>query len=379
MARLGQRWYRGGGDARRRRSAPVDRRPGGSLQPVPEAPLRVSRAPSSRSTEDPRRSPDRPPRCELAEAEPAPSSSPSTSSRSTGRCRSTPTSPSDPRRRSASSTWPRRSPRTPACRLESVLVQARDVGAAIVDEAAERDADLLVLGPAVPHALRRRLRDRPDRPLRLQERAVRGVGGARADARGASHEESSSWAAAASARRWPRPSTADGHEVIDLDSRRRAFDRLPAHVHGRRRPRRRHGRGRPPPRRRRGRRPVPGADRGRQPQRHGRPAGVESARRSDRVVAKINDPVRAAAYAELGIVDDLPDDPDGRRASLAFAGLPSQRRAGRSTRRAATPTRSPSRHAAPRRPGRPACPVARPGGAERCSCSSSAAARSATT
>lgn len=30
--------------------------------------------------------------------------------------------------------------------LESVLVQARDVGAALVDEAAERDADLLVLG-----------------------------------------------------------------------------------------------------------------------------------------------------------------------------------------------------------------------------------------
>lgn len=32
------------------------------------------------------------------------------------------------------------------CRLESVLVQARDVGAAIVDEAAARDADLLILG-----------------------------------------------------------------------------------------------------------------------------------------------------------------------------------------------------------------------------------------
>lgn len=31
-------------------------------------------------------------------------------------------------------------------RLESVLVQARDVGAALVDEAVERDADLLVVG-----------------------------------------------------------------------------------------------------------------------------------------------------------------------------------------------------------------------------------------
>jgi nucleotide-binding universal stress UspA family protein len=53
-------------------------------------------------------------------------------------------------------------------RLEPVLLQARDVGAAIVDEAAERDADLLVLplpyrtrfggdfaiGRTVPYALR---------------------------------------------------------------------------------------------------------------------------------------------------------------------------------------------------------------------------------
>jgi len=33
-------------------------------------------------------------------------------------------------------------------RLESVLLQARDVGAALVDEAVERDADLLVVGLA---------------------------------------------------------------------------------------------------------------------------------------------------------------------------------------------------------------------------------------
>ena len=32
----------------------------------------------------------------------------------------------------------------PGIRLEAVLVQARDVGAALVDEAVERDADLLV-------------------------------------------------------------------------------------------------------------------------------------------------------------------------------------------------------------------------------------------
>jgi len=33
-------------------------------------------------------------------------------------------------------------------RIEPVLLQARDVGAALVDEAAERDADLLILGLA---------------------------------------------------------------------------------------------------------------------------------------------------------------------------------------------------------------------------------------
>ncbi len=32
------------------------------------------------------------------------------------------------------------------CKLESVLVQARDVGAAIVDEASARNADLIILG-----------------------------------------------------------------------------------------------------------------------------------------------------------------------------------------------------------------------------------------
>jgi nucleotide-binding universal stress UspA family protein len=54
------------------------------------------------------------------------------------------------------------------CKLESVLVQARDVGAAIVDEAAAREADLVVfglpyrtkfggdfaIGRAVPYALK---------------------------------------------------------------------------------------------------------------------------------------------------------------------------------------------------------------------------------
>ena len=68
------------------------------------------------------------------------------SSRSTGPCPSTRMSPSAASRPSASSTWPRPRPSTPSIRWKPVLVQARDVGAALVDEAAERDADLLVLG-----------------------------------------------------------------------------------------------------------------------------------------------------------------------------------------------------------------------------------------
>ena len=57
-----------------------------------------------------------------------------------------PTSPADRKRSSASSTPPSRSPRTIRTTLEPVLLQARDVGAAIVDEAVERQADLLVVG-----------------------------------------------------------------------------------------------------------------------------------------------------------------------------------------------------------------------------------------
>ena len=66
--------------------------------------------------------------------------------------------------------------------LEPVLLQARDVGAAIVDEAIERGADLLVVGPALSQAVRRRVRHRPDHPVHPAERAVRGLGRARADA-----------------------------------------------------------------------------------------------------------------------------------------------------------------------------------------------------
>ena len=62
--------------------------------------------------------------------------------------------------------------------LEPVLLQARDVGAAIVDESIERGADLLVVGTSLSQAVRWRVRHRPDHPVHPPERAVRGLGGA---------------------------------------------------------------------------------------------------------------------------------------------------------------------------------------------------------
>ena len=66
-------------------------------------------------------------------------------------------------------------------RLEPVLLQAREVGAALVDEATERDADLLVVGLPVPQALRGRFRDRAHHSLCAEARAMRGLGRPRAD------------------------------------------------------------------------------------------------------------------------------------------------------------------------------------------------------
>ena len=75
---------------------------------------------------------------------------------------------------------------------------------------------------------------------------------------------------------------ADGHDVIIFDIKTAAFDRLPETFKGVGDPRRRHGRGGPAAsgRRRRGHLPV--ADRGRQPQHHGRPGGHREPRRSRR-------------------------------------------------------------------------------------------------
>ncbi len=59
-------------------------------------------------------------------------------------------------------------------RLGTQLLQARDVGAALVDEAVALDADVVVVGLPYRGPLRRRLRHRQDHPVRVPERALQG-------------------------------------------------------------------------------------------------------------------------------------------------------------------------------------------------------------
>ena len=118
-----------------------------------------------------------------------------------------------------------------------------------------------------------------------------------------------------------------------------------------------------------------------------------------RVVAKINDPVRAEAYAHLGIASLCRTEPDDRRRPRLSLGQAAAGAARASTRRSTRTVHvargpAPSSAARPRAPlgaRPPVGPDVRPTGtrarrpapparrAERCSCWSSAAARSATT
>ena len=126
------------------------------------------------------RRPDRPPRGRARQG-PTRSSWASTSSRSAGRCRSTRTSRPARTRPSRSSTAPSSRPRRARRRLEPVLLQAREVGAALVDEATERERRPARRRPALPQAIRGRFRDRAHHSLRAQARTVRGLGRPRAD------------------------------------------------------------------------------------------------------------------------------------------------------------------------------------------------------
>ena len=60
-------------------------------------------------------------------------------------------------------------------RLQAELLQARDVGAALVDEAVELGADTIFIGAALSQALRWGLRARHDAALRAAERAGAGA------------------------------------------------------------------------------------------------------------------------------------------------------------------------------------------------------------
>ena len=109
-----------------------------------------------------------------------------------------------------------------------------------------------------------------------------------------------------------------------------------------------------------------------------------------RCVAKINDPVRAEAYAHLGHRVAVPDQPHdvGRARPTPARRRPRDRGSTRRSDRTCTRATGRSRLPSPTwpRPGRshpiphprqaPACPARR---ADRCSCSSWVAARSATT
>ena len=75
-----------------------------------------------------------------------PSSSASMSSKSASPCPSTPTSRRAPDEAQQILDHAELQAETRKARLEPVLLQAREVGAALVDEATERDADLLVVG-----------------------------------------------------------------------------------------------------------------------------------------------------------------------------------------------------------------------------------------
>ena len=276
-------------------------------------------------------------------------------------------------------------------KLEPVLLQAREVGAALVDEATEREADLLVvglpyrkrfggdfaIGRTIPYVLKHapcevwvvrepipsepvpRCRPRPAagrrvgevRHRRLRTRG-RGAGRGVRQRRPRGHRSSTprrgrSTACRASSRARPSAATARTRTSCarPAPSAPTCSSRSPRATTGTSWPRRSRWR----------------------------------SCRSSKAVAKINDPVRAAAYAELGIatvcrttmltdaiLGFLELRPTGMPSVIAPVPHVHDDEAGRrSRRRSAAPAPGPSRRATRR--------------AERCSCWSSAAGRSATT
>ena len=160
-----------------------------------------------------------------------------TSSRSTGRCRSTRTSPDGRRMPSACSTSPRATAEELQARTSSPCCSRPATSARRSStRRRERGRRPARARAAVPQAVRRRLRDRPHHPLRPQERALRGVGRRepmpeecdRMKSRHRRLRPGRRRAGRGARRRRPRrdPSST---------SSPRAFDRLPADVPGQRR------------------------------------------------------------------------------------------------------------------------------------------------
>ncbi len=184
-------------------------------------------------------------------------------------------------------------------KMDTVLLQARDVGAAIVDEATERAADLVDRRAAVPPAVRRRLRHRAHHSVHPEERPMRRVGDPRGDARGASMNAVIVGCGRVGAALATELDHA-GWQVLIIDLSTSAFDRLPSSFTGTAQ---------------RG----DGTDEDTLRQfgasdadlflalTEGDNRNVMAAQLAiealgaRRVVAKINDPVRAEAYAHLGI------------------------------------------------------------------------------
>ena len=197
-------------------------------------------------------------------------------------------------------------------KLEPVLLQARDVGAALVDEAVEREADLLVVGPRLPDQVRRRLRHRPDDPVRPEERSLRSLGRARADPGGDQRENRHRRLRPRRRPSSPTRSTGPATRSSSSTPSTTAFDRLPGDFKGT---------------------AVRGDGTDEDTLRR---AGAEAADLfialtegdnrnvmsaqlatealdAQQVIAKINDPLRAERLRRARDRDALPDEPHGRR------------------------------------------------------------------
>ena len=323
--------------------------------------------------------------CELAQCT-RPSWSRSTSSRSTGATTSTRTSPGSRELASAVLDLAEGVAESARVSMRAELLQARDVGAALVDEAValDADADHPRACPTASGSAATSPSGGPSptcsrtRPAGLSSCASRSPTAAvarRLDREGSTERcAPSSSAAGASAPAWPSgwprrattspsstsgPTRSTGCEQ-DFPGQAIRGDGTDEDVL------RRVGR--------RGRGLVLRPDRGRQPQ-HPRGAAGRRDVRGPAVVAKINDPVRAEAYAALGIATICRTDMDGRRAGALHgpAGGP-----GASD---VAPRRATTRHAAPDHAGRDRGdrPAGGDSGGARCTSSSWAAARSATT